>query len=142
MTNTVLMMGNSQEHANLTGAPVKADGWYGNTDGLHTVVIQTINLIGRVYIEATLELEPSEADWFPIDIGAGTPWIQFPLDAMKPTGDYVGGGDTRTLGFTFKINALWLRARLDRTYLNTLLYDNDHIALAALGNIKKITLAR
>jgi len=142
MTNTVLMMGNSQEHANLAGDPVKADGWYGHTDGLHTVVVQVVNFTGRIYIEASLELDPGATDWFPIELTKGQSWIEFPLISQKPTGDYESGGDTKTVGFTFKINALWLRARLDRDYLNTLLYDNDSQALADLGNVKKITLAR
>lgn len=141
MTNTVLMMGNSQEHANLTGKPCKADGWYGHTDGLHTVVIQVVNFTGRVYVEASLSMEPTEDDWFPIALTEQTAWLQFPVDPMKPTG-HEGDGDTCTVGVSFKVNALWIRARLDRTYLETVLYDEDPNALSALGNIKKITLAR
>lgn len=142
MTNTVIMMGNTQDHANLTGDACRADGWYGHTDGLHTVVIQVVNFTGRIYIEASLEMEPTEADWFPIQLTSTTSYYQFPIDPNEPTGVYESGGDTRTVGATFKINALWIRARLDRSYLSEILYDNDPEALAALGNVKKITLAR
>jgi len=142
MTNTVIMMANTQEHASLTGEAIKADGWYGHTDGLHTVVIQVVNFTGRVYVEASLEPDPSESDWFPIALSETTPYIQYPIDPMHPTGEYDSSGDTRTTGVTFKINTLWLRARLDRSYLDTGLYDANPAALAALGNVSKITLAR
>lgn len=142
MNNIVMMMGNTQQHANLTGEPCKADGWYGFVDGLHTVVVQVVNFVGRIHIEASLVLEPTEDDWFPIQLTQDTSWLQFPLDPTLPNGDYESGGDTRTVGITFKINALWLRARLDRTYLSPILYDNDPNALKLIGNVKKITLAR
>lgn len=142
MPDTVIMMGNTQEHANLTGDACKADSWFGHVDGLHTVVIQVVNFTGRIYVEASLELEPTDADWFPIKLADTTSYLQFPLDPMLPTGDYRSGGDTSTIGKTFKVNALWLRARLDRTYISDVLYDEDLEALAALGNVVKITLAR
>lgn len=142
MPETIVMMGNTQEIANLTAEPIKADGWYGHLNGLHTIVAQVVNFKGRIYIEASLELVPTEADWFPIKLTEDTTYIQFPLDPFFPTGDRDNGGDSSTIGVTFKINALWLRARLDRTYLSDLLYDQDRRALAALGNVVKITLAR
>lgn len=141
MPETTMMMGNTQELANLTGDAIKADGWYGHVRGLHTIVIQVINFTGRIHVEASLELNPTENDWFAVKLDDETSYIQFPLNPMKPTGDYQGGGDTETVGVTFKINALWLRARLDRSYLpNTNLQDPNILTL--LGNVVKITLAR
>ena len=142
MINPVTMMGSSQEHANLTGEACRADGWYGHVDGLHTIVFQVVNFTGRIHVEASLSTDPTEDDWFPITLASETPYLQFPCNPHKPTGDYDSGGDTSTIGVTFKINAVWLRARLDRTYLSAVLYDNDPKALMALGNVKKITLAR
>lgn len=142
MVNTVTLMGNSQEHAHLTGEACKADGWYGHTDGLHTVVIQVVNFTGRIHLEASLALEPGDNDWFPIYLSDETSWLQFPIDPYAPTGDYQSGGDTRTVGHSFKINALWIRARLDRIYLSEFLYEHNPTILAALGNVVKITLAR
>lgn len=142
MTDTVLMMGNTQELANLTGGAVKADGWFGHVNGLHTIVIQVINFTGRIHVEASLELNPSEADWFPVKLTDETAYLQFPLNPMLPTGEYRSGGDTATVGVTFKINALWVRAKLDRTYISDVLFDVDRHALAMLGNVVKITLAR
>lgn len=142
MPETVKMMGNSQEIANLTGEACKADGWHGHVRGLHTVVIQVVNFTGRISIEASLELNPTDADWFPIKLSDEANYIQFPINPMKPTGDYDSGGDTSTVGVSFKINALWLRAKLDRTYISDVLYDADYRSLRMLGNVVKIELAR
>lgn len=142
MPQTVMMMGNTQEISNLTGEACKADGWYGHVQGLHTVVIQVVNFTGRLLIEASLELNPTEDDWFPVKLTDETDYVEFPINPYKPTGDYGSGGDTSTIGFTFKVNALWLRVKLDRTYLSQSLYDLDRRALANIGNVVKITLAR
>lgn len=142
MPDTVVMMGNTQEIANLTGEVVKADGWYGHVTGLHTIVVQVVNFTGRIHIEASLELNPTEADWFPVKLTDTTSYLQYPLDPFRPTGDYDSGGDSSTVGISIKINALWLRARLDRSYLSPVLYQFDPAALAGIGNVVKITLAR
>jgi len=142
MPKTVLMMGNTQEKANLIGEPCKADGWFGHKRGLHTVVVQVVNFTGRIYLEASLELNPTESDWFTIPLSDSTDYLQFPINPLKPTGTYDSGGDTAAIGVSFKVNALWLRARLDRTYISDILYDQDRRALSMLGNVVKITLAR
>lgn len=139
--STTLMMGDSNEHENLVGQPIKADGWYGNTDGLHTVVMQVFNFSGHIFIEATLELEPTEADWFPIQLTETTPYVSFPRNPLQPTGEYSSGGDTGSFGATFTVNAVWLRARLDRTYLG-LVPNADDEQTSLHGRIGKITLAR
>jgi hypothetical protein len=141
MPDTVIMMSNTQELANPVGQPCKADGWYGHTDGLHTVVVQVVNFTGRVHIEASLMLEPGDDDWFPIQLKADESYLQFPLNPMGPTGTD-DNGDTATVGVSFKVNAIWLRARVDRTYISSILFDENPASLAAMGNVKKITLAR
>lgn len=142
MPDTVIMMSNTQEVANLIGQPVKADGWYGHMEGLHTVVFNVINFTGRLFIEASLELSPTNQDWFPVKLGDTTDYLEFPRNPLIPTGNYETGGDTGSFGKTFRINALWLRARLDRTYLDPVLYELDPNALEMLGYVNKITLAR
>jgi len=142
MPNTTTMMDNTQELVNLTGAACKADGWYGIDDGLHTVAIQVVNFTGRIYVEASLALYPSEDDWFAVPLTPSTPYLQFPLNPMKPTGSMETGGDTLSVGKSFKINAIWIRARLDRSYLENVLFAEDPNVLSLYGNVVKITLAR
>jgi hypothetical protein len=47
---------------------VKGDGYFGNSDGLHTVMyVATQNFEGTVTMQATLATDPVNADWFNVD---------------------------------------------------------------------------
>jgi hypothetical protein len=129
------MLTNTGTDANVTGDPIRADGWYGMTDGLHTVAMYTINLQGRVFLEASLATSPTDSDWFPILLNGLTAYIQFPQNPFAPTGTT---GDTGVAGFTFTGNLLWLRVRLDRSYLLPPFPTQDDIAL--LGQLDRVLL--
>jgi hypothetical protein len=46
----------------------KGDGYFGSSDGLHTVMYTyDSNFIGTVTMQATLATAPAEADWFDIN---------------------------------------------------------------------------
>jgi hypothetical protein len=141
MPKTETMMTNSHGHINLTGPACKADAWFDHKTCLHTVVVQVVNFTGRIYLEASLEKNPTESDWFVLPSFANSGVIQFPVNPLIPTGHDLMG-DTATLGFTFRTNALWLRARLDRTYLPNYNLDYDPSIIVGLGNVVKVTLAR
>ena len=48
--------------------PVKGDGYYGSSDGLHTVMYtMTTNFIGTVTMQASLATQPADSDWFPVE---------------------------------------------------------------------------
>jgi hypothetical protein len=47
---------------------VRGNGYYGYTDGLHTVSYQLTGFIGIIQMQATLVSDPTDADWFNIDI--------------------------------------------------------------------------
>lgn len=138
MVSSVTLMSSSSGEYELTGQPSKADGWFGFSDGLHTVSIHAVNLKGRVYIEGSLEKNPTENDWFPIWLEEKTPYIQFPQIAANPSG--ANGGDTDVVSFTFTANLLWIRARLYRSYLPDPHATEDDIAV--LGMVKKVILSR
>ena len=134
MSASKILLPHSNDQISMIGEPVHADGWYGFSDGLHTVSIHTSNFTGRVGIQASLALEPTEADWFDIQLTSGTPYLQFPIDPDEPTG-YLDG-DTRNVALTFKANVLWIRARMDREYLMIEEpYDGSY------GSISKIVLS-
>ena len=57
--------------ASLTGNPYKGDGFYGRSDGLHTVQASVTGFIGRISIQGTLEINPTESDWFTVELGTG-----------------------------------------------------------------------
>ena len=140
---SVLLLTSGQEQLDYTGTPVRADGWYGYPDGLHTVAIYVQNFVGRVYIEGSLSIQPTEEDWFAIRLTPDAEYVQYPLNPNNPSSGFVGGasvsGDTSVLGFTFKANILWIRARVHRTYIFVPTLSPDRIGI--LGNVKKIVLS-
>lgn len=50
----------------VTGDKYKGDGYYGRSDGLHTVQYTVDGFIGTINVQATLALEPTADDWFTV----------------------------------------------------------------------------
>jgi len=116
---SVLMMTNTGTKWNEIGPPIKADAYYGYTDGIHTVQVIYQNLVGGFGLQGTLAITPKEEDWFWIKLnpmgGTNLPYITYPLDPYAPTG--ANGGDTGSMAFTFIGNFVFLRAILAREYI-------------------------
>jgi len=50
-----------------TSDPVKGDGYFGGSDGFHTVMYTaTPSFVGTVTMQATLASAPAELDWFDV----------------------------------------------------------------------------
>ena len=128
-----LLLSDTTGKWNLTGEPVRADGFYGSSDGHHTISLQVHEFIGRIHLEASVVEKPTDSDWFPVSIPTYGAYIQY------PRGSSGNGKETSTIGFNVHVNATWFRIRLDRTYLNlTVLPEN----LANFGTVGKILLSR
>ena len=52
------------------GSKFKGDGYYGRSDGLHTVQYNLSGFTGTLIIEGTLEVDPADSDWFSVHSGA------------------------------------------------------------------------
>jgi len=50
----------------VTGEKFKGDGYYGRSDGFHTVQYTLEGFVGTIDIQATLAVDPADADWFTI----------------------------------------------------------------------------
>lgn len=50
----------------ITSNPAKGDGFYGRSDGVHTVQYSIENFVGTITIQATLATEPVDNDWFSV----------------------------------------------------------------------------
>lgn len=113
------MMTNTGTKWNVFGEPVRADAYYGYTDGIHTVQVIYQNFVGGFGLQGTLALDPKPEDWFYIKMNnwgdINTPFIQFPVDPYEPTG--ANGGDTGSQAITFMGNFVYLRAVLTRDYI-------------------------
>ena len=51
---------------NVVGGKFKGDGYYGRSDGLHTVQFTYSGFTGTYAIEASLAVNPTDSDWFHI----------------------------------------------------------------------------
>ena len=70
---------------------LRGNGYYGYTDGLHTVSYQLTSFIGIINMQATLATDPTDADWFDIPdtiIGDGIAPVSVSLYANY-TGNFV-----------------------------------------------------
>ena len=110
---SILMMSNSGMNHNLTGDAIRADSYYGRTDGIHTVQVVYSNFTGNFGLQGTLAVEPTESDWFDINLNANrnvssaSPYVSFPQTGSS--------GETGTMAFTFVGNFTHLRAIVDRS---------------------------
>jgi hypothetical protein len=50
----------------VTGDKYQGDGYYGRSDGLHTVQYSYTDFTGSVIIQATLAVNPADEDWFTV----------------------------------------------------------------------------
>ena len=116
---SVLMLGTENE-LDYTGDSVRGDGFYGFSDGIHTVQITVADYIGRIYIQGTLASDPVEADWFNIKVNGNDDYITYGVGA--------GTGVTST----FQGNMVYLRAKVERSHLG--------LIITQVGTLSKILL--
>ena len=120
---SVLMLGTENE-LDYTGDSVRGDGFYGFSDGIHTVQITVAAFIGRVYIQGTLASDPVEADWFNIKVNGNDDYVTY--------GTGAGTGVTNTTAYTFQGNMVYLRAKVERSHLG--------LIITQVGTLSKILL--
>jgi hypothetical protein len=97
MRRTLEMLGNSGSNMNSTGEKIKADSYFGYTDGIHSVSVKLNAFKGKIKLQGTLSLSPATADWGDVKL------IE---KASASTGTEI---------HTFKGNYVYLRAVLDRS---------------------------
>jgi hypothetical protein len=119
MRNSNMLIANGQ--LDQTGSATRADGYYGFANGMHTIAFYLKNFKGNLIIEATLSDNPTEADWFPIGIGANTTFYQ------------VETPETRVESFNIVGNFVYLRAKIQRSHLGQ--------PASALGTCERVVLS-
>lgn len=75
----------------ITSDQKKGNGFYGSTDGLHTVQYSVAEFSGDIILQAAIAVDPSEKDWFTV------------------IADTVGNDTTNRI-FNFTGNYVWIRA--------------------------------
>lgn len=106
---------------NEVSLPLAAGGFYGSTNGLHTLSFTLRNFSGRLYVQATLASDPKEEDWFNIEFKESCrPYMEFTdyilrrSDGFVPTMTY---GTTGTFAETVIGNFTFLRVGISRDYI-------------------------
>jgi hypothetical protein len=113
--DSLVLLPTTGNQLNVVGLRAKGAGYTNFGGATHTVQVTVNNFVGRIYIEASLATDPSDQDWFAVPLESDVHYIQYPRDAQNPTG-FVQG-DTGTQAWDFVGNYVWVRARVDRTYL-------------------------
>jgi len=109
MASSTIMLTNQNE-LSYTGPAAKADGYYGFSDGIHTASFHVKNFTGRIWLQATLVDNPTEDDWFVIQLSVATPYFE-----------YNNESDCR--GATFSGNFVYVRTVVDRSTVTETEYD-------------------
>ena len=105
---------NSNIARTITGEKYKGDGYYGRSDGLHTVQITINEFIGKIELQGTLESDPTEQDWFTVELGTGAQSVDTTglLREQNITSvDYIDN-TTNTKTYNFIGNYVWIRAKV------------------------------
>jgi len=84
----------------VVGAVFKGDGYYGRSDGFHTVQYSLEGFIGTINIQAALAVDPTEDDWFSL---AEAAHVSDSAEGVNSTGGFI---------YNFTGNYVWLRANI------------------------------
>lgn len=111
----------------------KGDSFYGYTDGFHTFQVTYNQYVGRLRIQATLAIDPTDSDWFDLvpDTTSGTNWnpagyVQFNAN------DPAEGSEA----YSFQGNFTYIRAYVDREHIGDgVTYDSSY------GQISRVILS-
>lgn len=145
-SRSVTIMGSSGSEMNKYSAHVRGDSYYGYTDGLHTIQVIYNEYVGRIRIQCTLSLDPTEDDWFDIvpDNSTGKEWnpegyLQWNGDDLEdPIGDPPRwrGPANHSEAYTIRGNYSYIRVFMDRRHIaDGVTYSPDY------GSINRIILA-
>lgn len=82
----------------ITGEKFKGDGYYGRSDGVHTVQYTVSNFVGSILVQVTLATSPIEEDWVTL---ADTEHTSLNVNDANSTGSFIKN---------FTGNYVWVRA--------------------------------
>ena len=114
---------NSNTHAGdsatetITGDKYKGDGYYGRSDGLHTVQIDLAGFVGTIRIQGSLETDPTSNDWFTVELGTGAMSVDTTGLLTEQNITYIEytDSDTSVRSYNFTGNYVWVRAYIEYT---------------------------
>ncbi len=93
---------------------LKGDGYYGSSDGLHTVQIQTANFVGKIEMQGTLAVSPSSDDWFTVSLGSTNAGVDTTglLNSSNISFVSYTTATTNVKTYNFTGNLVWVRSKI------------------------------
>jgi len=130
---SVTIMNATGTEMNKYSDEVKGDSYYGYTDGIHTIQVIYSQFVGRLRIQASLSLEPTESEWFDL-VPSTTAGRRFnDLGYVQFNADNPADGSE---AYTFQGNIAWVRVYMDREHVGDgSTYDNSY------GQINSVILS-
>lgn len=99
--------------ASFSSDKVKGDGYYGFSDGVHTVFWRVLNFVGTVRIQGTLAKDPAETDWFDCNLLTADDNYTVTTDGLAVlntvTSREYTTATTESRVYNIKANLVWLR---------------------------------
>ena len=99
-----------------TSNRIKGDGYFGGSDGVHTVFWSVAEFVGTIEIQGTLASDPGDNDWTAVRLTE--PGTKFYIDTTGLVTD-AGVDSTRYVlqttankSYNFTGNFVWLRGRI------------------------------
>jgi hypothetical protein len=94
--------------------PVKGDGYFGGSDGFHTVQLNIQDFVGKIEMQGTLASEPNDIDWFDIKLGLSNYTVDTTGLISEATTTFMEFTSATTEIRTYNLigNFVWIRAKV------------------------------
>jgi hypothetical protein len=94
--------------------PIKGDGYFGGSDGFHTVQVDINQFIGKIEMQGSLASAPQESDWFSVVLGTNTMSIDTTglLTEESISSVEYSTATTNIKSYNFTGNYVWVRAKV------------------------------
>ena len=130
---SINMMESTGTTMNKYSTEVKGDAYYGYSDGYHTVQVIYNQFVGRLRIQASLSLTPTDSDWFDL-VPSSTKGTEF--NSLGFVQFNSNDPANRSEAYTFQGNFTFVRVYMDREHVGDgSTYD------ASYGQISKVVLS-
>lgn len=124
-TNTSLIYPNTGTTAlTYTSNKSKGDGYYGRSDGLHSIQIKVTNFVGKIEIQGTLNVDPGSSDWFGVNLDSNRNYVDTTGLVKEESVQFVNYTTVTStiVGFNLRGNFVWLRSKVSNFTQGTVDY--------------------
>jgi hypothetical protein len=121
-TVTILSTSGFSGSTTLTSEKVKGDAYFGQSDGLHTVVVNITGFTGTIKIQGSLETTPGDNDWFDIELGTDDFTVDTSGLITKQAAESLvyNIAETSMKSYNAVGNFVWLRANISNWQSGTI----------------------